>query len=142
MFNLLLALMLTTCPDSAAINWTGFDAEADCALDRAEARTDAKVFNMPAWCAELDSLIQVNHDRFTKRHRLKIASQISRARADEATLIGVRGADVKMLADLLALHQTGLLRKAFVGDSVQTVEVLKLIWLQTELIDALIDYRR
>lgn len=53
MFNLLLALMLTTCVDSTAINWQQFDADLEGVLTQAEQRTDAKVFRSESWKQEL-----------------------------------------------------------------------------------------
>lgn len=102
-------LVLVSSAFSSPIDWNGFESEVDAALDRAEARTDAK-FNVPGYLtkldsaisrvahradcgpghdcpqnrhlAELDCIIERNHRIFVKKHDLKIKSLISRERTD------------------------------------------------------------
>jgi len=63
MFDLLLAVFCVFAIDTTAL---------DQALDRAEARTDAK-FGFAKYQRELDSILRINHQAFVRTHQGEIA---------------------------------------------------------------------
>ena len=130
----LLFLMPSLVFGETKIDWSNFESEADEAIERAAARTDS-AFNVAEHMRTLDSLIAETHVDFTKKYKLKIASLISRERAD-------RQLEVEAVVEVIAQKYAQLVVAALDND-VDRIDKLRkqLELLRTQLADAIVRLR-
>ena len=116
------------------IDWSNFESEADEAIERAAARTDS-AFNVAEYMRTFDSLIAETHVDFTKKYKLKIASLISRERAD-------RQLEVEAVVEVIAQKYAQLVVAALDND-VDRIDKLRkqLELLRIQLVDAIVRLR-
>jgi len=121
-------------PDSTAMDWTGFKAEAESAPERAATRTDAK-FGIKEYTQTLDSLIASIHADFLKKYRLKVASLISSERAN-------RQVGLEVTIDLIAECHAKLIIAVWDNDTEKIDRLCQeLKRLQIHLVDAVVKLR-
>ena len=75
-----------------------------------------QAYNSTRWMAELDSIIQANHEEFTKQHRMEIKSLICAARTDSILGDNPASVNVRMLCKLIAINQRVMLKAVLQDD--------------------------